>query len=151
MNELTGTEVSNTAIIIMPFVFLPHPSNVDRCFCSSVRMVTSPFNYRLAPELPQPMEGVDVLCDAVWLFETPLLLTSGRGVTAHVVMPLQLADLLRHVPVLHHGARDRYETVEVRLYTLSTIGLQRSRCKGWFLWPTPYTYIWDYTFSCLIS
>jgi hypothetical protein len=24
---------------------------------------------------------------------------------------------------------------------LSTTDLQRSRCKGWFLWPTPYTYI----------
>jgi hypothetical protein len=23
----------------------------------------------------------------------------------------------------------------------STIDLQRSLCKGWFLWPTPYTYI----------
>jgi hypothetical protein len=23
----------------------------------------------------------------------------------------------------------------------STIDLQRSRCKGWFLWPAPYTYI----------
>jgi hypothetical protein len=28
----------------------------------------------------------------------------------------------------------------------STIGHWRSRCKGWFLWPTPYTYIHTYIF-----
>jgi hypothetical protein len=30
----------------------------------------------------------------------------------------------------------------------STIDLQRSRCKDWFLWPTPYTYIHTYIHVC---
>jgi hypothetical protein len=30
-------------------------------------------------------------------------------------MSLQLADLLRYVPVLHHGAMETYEGVEVKL------------------------------------
>jgi hypothetical protein len=69
MNELTGTEVSNTATSIMPFVFLPRPTNADRCSCSSVSMVISQFNYRLAPDLPQSMEGVDIMNGTVQLFE----------------------------------------------------------------------------------
>jgi hypothetical protein len=35
-----------------------------------------------------------------------------------------------------------YCTVPKLLIRKSKIYLQRSRYKGWFLWPTPYTYIY---------
>jgi hypothetical protein len=33
----------------------------------------------------------------------------------------------------------------------STIDHWRSRCKGWILWPTPYTYIHTYITYCLFT
>jgi hypothetical protein len=43
-----------------------------------------------------------------------------------------------------HSCTQRLRTAAATKQQLSpaqsTVDLQRSRCKGWFLWPTPYTY-----------
>jgi hypothetical protein len=72
----------------------------------------------------------------VWLWGCSPFKISSPGPVLHGTKRLLWRSHIQS-PILHSRCRTNKGLIKRG----STIDLQRSRCKGWFLWPTPYTYI----------